>query len=212
MLRSPADPAIDACPAPWAGNTSFNAETSTVGRVADLVLSFVLLLLSAPLWPLIPLAILAESDGKWLFIQDRVGLDGQTFRMWKFRTMRPIDKVRPIDKLPDDERVTNIGRFLRRTSLDELPQLINVIRGDMSLVGPRPEIVENIERYRVADFGRFQVLPGMTGLWQVSGRSSLSREQKAALDLEYVESRSLWLDLRILLKTPSAVISGRGAY
>jgi len=173
-----------------------------------------------------------------LFRQERVGTGGRRFRVWKFRTMRngaPDDAHRelirkmfngqeaeagdgngngkPVYKLVNDARVTRVGRWLRRTSLDELPQLVNVLCGDMSLVGPRPPLPYETDAYDHWQFDRLKVLPGITGLWQVSGRNLLTYRQMCELDLEYVRRWSLWLDLKILVKTIPAVVfnSGRAA-
>jgi len=128
-------------------------------------------------------------------------------------TLRPFSVVcAPVFKMPDDPRVTRVGRWLRRWSLDELPQLWNVLQGTMSLVGPRPLPVEEVRLHEEVHQRRCQVKPGLTGLWQVSGRAALPLEKWFALDLEYVEKASLWLDIKILLKTPIVVLNGRGAY
>jgi lipopolysaccharide/colanic/teichoic acid biosynthesis glycosyltransferase len=159
------------------------------------------------------------------FIQQRVGLNKRTFALIKFRTMignadvfQPALSHRneadgPVFKIHDDPRVTKIGRWLRRTSIDELPQLINVLQGDMSLVGPRPLPLRDVHGF-TDDWQRrrFSVKPGITCLWQVSGRSSMGFEQWMELDMEYIDSRSLWLDFKILLRTIPAVLRGGGAY
>ncbi len=164
-----------------------------------------------PVALLIALAIRIESPGSPIYIQDRVGLGLNTFRMFKFRSMRDGCPLREVKTL-HDPRVTRVGAVLRRLSLDEMPQMINVVKGDMTLVGPRPEILSHLPSYSNHHLSRFEVPPGLTGLWQVSGRSDLSLEQKLDLDLKYVANRSLLLDLKILALTPIAVISGRGAY
>jgi lipopolysaccharide/colanic/teichoic acid biosynthesis glycosyltransferase len=163
------------------------------------------------------------SPGPALFVQRRCGHLGREFVVLKIRTMvdgadvhqdrlADRDEERCFLKVQGDARVTAVGRFLRRTSIDELPQLVNVLLGDMSLIGPRPLLpcdVRKFPRYRRAR--RFDMRPGMTGLWQVSGRSEVSDEDRMRLDMEYVEHWSLWLDVQILLHTPLAVLSGRGA-
>jgi exopolysaccharide biosynthesis polyprenyl glycosylphosphotransferase len=177
-----------------------------------------------PLMVLIGVAVKFDSPGPALFVQDRVGLNKRRFRMLKFRTMRdgserlqddlePLNQATgPAFKIFDDPRVTRVGRILRRTSLDELPQLFNVIRTDMSLVGPRPMSLRDVGRFdQSIQRKRFSVKPGMTGLWQVSGRSTLSFARWLELDLWYIEHWSLWLDVKILLKTIPMVVKGTGA-
>ena len=201
-------------------------------RALDLVLSALLMIVLTPLCALIALAIRLDSRGPVLFRQRRFGRDQKPFVVTKFRTMhhgvghdahrmfvlgliagdhpeRPDGG--PQFKMVEDERVTRVGRLLRRSSLDELPQLWNVLRGDMSLVGPRPPIPYEVEHYPPHWFARFAVKPGLTGLWQVSGRSDLALEEMVALDVEYSRRRSLWLNLWILARTVPAVLSGRGA-
>ena len=209
---------------------------SAIGkRMVDLLLGVSAVLLLVPALLAIALVVRLTSSGPVFFRQERVGRDRRPFVMWKFRTMRhdnddgvhrtfvaglrndvPSDHVddRAIYKLTHDPRVTPVGRWLRRTSLDELPQLINVVRGSMSLVGPRPalpweiELFEDLPRY----VDRFRVKPGITGLWQVSGRGTLTIRQAVALDGRYVDSRSFALDVQILMRTIPAVLNGRGAF
>jgi lipopolysaccharide/colanic/teichoic acid biosynthesis glycosyltransferase len=191
-------------------------------RALDLVLGSLLLALAAPLLLLLALLVRASGPGPAFFWQTRVGRFGERFRMLKLRTMRAdaesleaqLAAARPglFVKVHDDPRVTRIGRFLRRSSLDELPQLVNVVRGEMSLVGPRPLLVRDLERMpALRSRRRFLMPPGLTGLWQVSGRSLLSDEDRLRLDLEYVEGWSLGSDAAILLRTLPAVLSARGA-
>ena len=192
-------------------------------RVLDVVLSSVLLLALSPVFLVIAICIKATSRGPVFFTQERVGLNKRTFRMIKFRSMRDdAEQVRdsiahlnevdgPVFKIQDDPRVTKLGKFLRRTSLDELPQLINVLRGEMSLVGPRPPLPEEVDRYEWMFRKRLSVKPGMTCIWQISGRSDVSFARWMRMDQDYVENWSLWLDLQILLKTIPAVLSSRGA-
>ena len=192
-------------------------------RVLDFVLSSVLLLALSPVFLVIAICIKATSSGPVFFTQERVGLNKRTFRMIKFRSMRDdAEQVRdsiahlnevdgPVFKIQDDPRVTKLGKFLRRTSLDELPQLINVLRGEMSLVGPRPPLPEEVDRYEWMFRKRLSVKPGMTCIWQISGRSDVSFARWMRMDQDYVENWSLWLDLQILLKTIPAVLSSRGA-
>jgi len=195
-----------------------------VKRATDLVLTSVGLVVIAPFFAAIALAIKLEDRGPVFFSQVRVGLEGSTFRMWKFRSMHTDAEARlmelrrqnpdtgPMFKMADDPRATRIGRFLRRFSLDELPQLFNVLAGAMSLVGPRPPLQSEVAAYEKHAHRRLLVAPGLTGLWQVSGRSLLGWEETVRLDLRYVENWTLTLDLLILWKTFSAVLGRRGAY
>jgi lipopolysaccharide/colanic/teichoic acid biosynthesis glycosyltransferase len=193
-------------------------------RIMDVVLASTLLVLLVPLFLLIALAVVLSGPGGAIFRQERVGLRGEHFVMLKFRTMQADghhlrDLFRHHDegngvlfKIRRDPRVTPVGRLLRRFSLDELPQLINIVRGEMSLVGPRPALPEEVAGYTSLVRGRLAVKPGLTGLWQVSGRSDLSWEDSVRLDLQYVAQASLGLNVRILLRTAVAVVTARGAY
>jgi exopolysaccharide biosynthesis polyprenyl glycosylphosphotransferase len=193
-------------------------------RVSDIVISLAGLILLFPLMLLIALAIKLDSSGPVLFRQIRVGKGGRPFVLYKFRSMRQgaeeeqpklaeLDEaVGPIFKIRHDPRCTRVGRFLRRTSLDELPQFYNVLRGEMSLVGPRPAIPSEVEQYQEWHRRRLEVSPGMTGLWQVSGRSELTFDEMCLLDIYYLENWSPLLDLKIVLKTIPAVLAGTGAY
>jgi exopolysaccharide biosynthesis polyprenyl glycosylphosphotransferase len=193
-------------------------------RVMDIVGASVLLIVLAPLFVGAAVAIKLESRGPVLFGQVRAGENRRRFRIFKFRTMVinaesllddlvPFDTLHdPMFKLRNDPRVTRVGRFLRRTSLDELPQLANVLRGDMSLVGPRPEQVELVDRYEPAHLFRLSVRPGLTGPMQVYGRGQLSFEERLAVEREYIENLSVARDFRILTLTLAAVFGGRGAY
>jgi len=190
----------------------------------DRVMALVALVVLSPLLLVVALLIKFTSEGPVLFRQTRVGRDGREFTVLKFRTMVVDAEARKTEllvhnehdgvlfKIRKDPRITPIGRKLRRYSLDELPQLINVLRGDMSLVGPRPPLPEEVARYGGDVYRRLAVKPGLTGLWQVSGRSDLSWEESVRLDLRYVDNWSLALDLLILWKTWSAVVRGSGAY
>jgi exopolysaccharide biosynthesis polyprenyl glycosylphosphotransferase len=190
----------------------------------DILVAGTLLLLLAPVLAAIVMAVKITSPGPVLFRQRRVGTRGRPFTMLKFRTMRcgadaMVDQLRAAHgvngvmfKLHRDPRVTGVGRFLRKFSLDELPQLLNVVRGDMSLVGPRPPLPEEVTRYEDWQFDRLEVPPGITGLWQVSGRADLSFDDCVRLDLFYIENWSLSYDLYILAKTVPVLLSQRGAY
>lgn len=192
-------------------------------RVADLAISFSLLLLLTPLFLIIAALIKIDSRGPVLFRQRRLGLGGQEFMVLKFRTMQDgcssrlhrefLDQMASdgveqaeLMKLTDDPRVTRVGKLLRRLSLDELPQLFNVVGGSMSLIGPRPALGYELQYYEPRHFGRFAVRPGITGLWQVSGRSSLSLQEMLDLDVEYATSRTVSADIAILVRTPVAAI------
>lgn len=197
--------------------------TWAIKRVFDVVTTTVLLALIWPVLLVIAIAIRLDSPGPVLLKQQRVGENGRLFGMYKFRTMRAetaaqpaeaqIDaEGHPIYKVRDDARITRLGRFLRRMSLDELPQLINVVLGEMSLVGPRPELQFIVEQYEPWQRQRLAVPPGLTGWWQVSGRSDLPMHLNTHLDLYYIRNYSLWLDLKILWKTVGVVLQGKGAY
>ena len=195
-----------------------------IKRSFDLVIAGLLLLLGLPIMGLIALLVRLDSSGPALLRQERVGENGRIFGMHKFRTMRtaadssdglaatPTDGDPVIHKLRDDPRVTRVGKLLRRWSLDELPQLINVLRGDMSLVGPRPEMPWLVDRYDSWQRKRFAVPPGITGWWQINGRSDKPMHLTTEDDLFYIYNYSLWLDLVILLRTPVAIARGRGAF
>jgi len=193
-------------------------------RAIDLVCSGIGLLVLSPVFAAIAIAIKLSSKGPVFFNQMRIGKNGRKFRMIKFRSMyldaeerlkELMDKNEAqgaIFKIKDDPRITSVGKFLRRYSLDELPQLINVFLGQMSLVGPRPPLERELSKYESWQLKRIDTLPGMTGLWQVSGRSELSFSEMVQMDIYYIEHWSIWLDVKILLKTIPAVLSGKGAY
>src|SRR3954451_6549260 len=197
-----------------------------IKTVFDRLVDGLALVFLAPLMLLVGLAVAVSSPGPAFFRQERVGRDGETFHVWKFRSMhtdaeRMLLELRQRNesdpdgvmfKIKNDPRVTSLGRWLRRYSLDELPQLFNVMVGDMSLVGPRPPLPHEAARYGEDVKRRLLVKPGITGLWQVSGRSDLSWDDAVRLDLYYVENWSLALDLQIIWKTFFAVAFARGAY
>jgi lipopolysaccharide/colanic/teichoic acid biosynthesis glycosyltransferase len=190
-------------------------------RAVDVVLGSLLLLLALPILLLCALAVRLDSPGPALFGQLRTGRDGRRFRMYKFRTMLEnaeelkaslahLNILPPPDfKIPNDPRITRVGRFLRATSLDELPQLVNVVRGDMSLVGPRPTSFAP-STYKLWHTHRLDVPPGLTGLWQVEGRAAMSFDERLRLDVTYIRRASLWYDLRLLLRTAGAVVRRSG--
>jgi exopolysaccharide biosynthesis polyprenyl glycosylphosphotransferase len=176
---------------------------------------------------LIIVAILIKFEdpkGNIIFSQERVGKNGKIFRMYKFRSMivnaeeklQELLQYNEIDgamfKMKEDPRVTKIGSFIRKTSIDELPQLFNVLKGDMSLVGPRPPLIREVEEYTAYDKQRLLVTPGCTGLWQISGRSNLDFAQMVELDLKYIEKRSLFFDMKIILKTVLVLFGSKDAY
>jgi exopolysaccharide biosynthesis polyprenyl glycosylphosphotransferase len=200
------------------------AAVSWVKRATDLVLVGLGLLMISPILAVIALAVKLDSPGPMLYRQQRVGKDGRLFSMFKFRSMcqdadRRLEALRsqneatgPLFKIRNDPRVTRVGAVLRRWSLDELPQLFNVLRGEMSLVGPRPPLPKEVEKYEEWQLGRLRAVPGLTGLWQVSGRSEVPFHDMVRLDLHYIRNWSLWLDLEIILRTIPAVVGSRGAY
>ena len=195
---------------------------TTISRVA----AFALILVLLPLLIVLALAVMLTSRGPAVYRQERIGRSGLPFVIYKFRTMHVgadrrlgellashgLDEVTPFFKVHADPRVTRLGSFLRKSSLDELPQLFNVLLGDMNLVGPRPQTPAEVATYDDRAHGRHLVRPGMTGLWQVSGRSNLGAHESLELDLSYVRDRSLLLDLKILAKTPLAVFAKNGAF
>ena len=192
-------------------------------RCMDLVLGIVLVILTAPLLLACVVLVYLEDGGPVFFPQARTGLGGRRFRMWKLRTMvtnadelkRELSHLNELSwpdfKLSKDPRVTRVGRILRVTSLDELPQLFNVLTGEMSLVGPRPTSF-HADTYDLWHTARLEVLPGITGIWQVCGRSDVDFEERVRMDIDYVQRRSLRLDIRLLLMTAGAVLLRRGAY
>jgi lipopolysaccharide/colanic/teichoic acid biosynthesis glycosyltransferase len=194
---------------------------AAIKRSFDVVAGSVALVVALPLMAVITLAVRLTSPGSAFFRQSRVTKGGEVFTMYKFRSMvndpervldgKVIDLTQPFFKLPDDPRLTRVGRFLRATSLDELPQLWNVLRGDMSIVGPRPLPLEQVLANREFLSPRHQVRGGLTGLWQVSGRSDLQSDEALRMDRFYIENWSLGLDLRILAQTVGAVLGRRGA-
>lgn len=192
-------------------------------RVLDVVISLVGLIALFPLLVVAGLLVKLTSPGPALYRQERVGLHGQQFRVWKFRSMscgsdQLVAELMaahggyvPFYKMHKDPRITPFGRFLRRWSIDELPQLINVLKGEMSLIGPRPQVQAEVDQYSPEHHRRLVVRPGITGLWQVSGRSDVPRHEAVLLDLHYVDTWSLRHDLGILLRTVKAVATARGA-
>jgi exopolysaccharide biosynthesis polyprenyl glycosylphosphotransferase len=193
-------------------------------RTFDLVVGLLILVVGLPVWLVIAVLIRLTSKGQVLYADQRIGLGERTFRMQKFRTMyfgaageqsaleAANEASGALFKIRDDPRITRVGRWLRRFSADEIPNVLNVLRGEMSLVGPRPLPLRDYERLEPWHLRRYNVLPGMTGLWQIAGRSDLSFDDLVRLDFYYIEHWSIWLDISILLKTPFAVFARKGAY
>lgn len=199
--------------------------TYLVKRLIDVVVAGIGLVMLLPLFLVVALAIRLESPGPVLFMQTRVGRWGELFRMYKFRSMYIDAEERRkallawnemnggvLFKMKRDPRVTRVGRLIRKASIDELPQLWNVLAGDMSLVGPRPPLPTEVDLYSLSDRRRLEVIPGITCIWQISGRSDIPFPQQVELDVLYIDSQSVLTDLKILLKTIPAVLLGKGAY
>ena len=196
-----------------------------VKRLMDILISLTTLILFSPLFLGVGLAIVLEDGWPVFYTEDRVGLNGRIFRFHKFRSMcRDADERKDtlmaqndsgdgvIFKMKNDPRVTRVGRFIRRFSIDETPQVLNVLVGDLAVVGPRPPVPREVAQYTLADRKRLHVKPGLTCLWQIQGRSDIPFKQQVRLDLNYIHSQSVWKDIVIILKTVPAVLLGRGAY
>ena len=193
--------------------------------MSDIVLSGIGMILLSPVFAAIAIAVKASSPGPVIFTQIRVGRYGRHFNFYKFRSMRTDAEAQKaalmakneskdgvIFKMKDDPRITKVGKFLRRTSMDELPQLWNVFIGDMSLVGPRPPVPKEVEQYTLEDRKRLDVIPGITCLWQIKGRSEIPFHEQVRLDKEYILAPGVMKDIAILLKTIPAILGGKGAY
>jgi lipopolysaccharide/colanic/teichoic acid biosynthesis glycosyltransferase len=196
-----------------------------VKRLMDILLASTTMLLFAPFFLLVALAICLEDGFPVFYVQKRVGLHGKEFWFYKFRSMyRDADRRKEaltaqndsrdgvIFKMRHDPRVTRVGHIIRRFSIDELPQVLNVLLGDLAIVGPRPPLPREVAQYTLAERKRLHVKPGLTCLWQIQGRSEIPFKQQVRLDLQYIQSQSIWKDLRIILKTVPAVLLGKGAY
>ena len=193
-------------------------------RALDMTLSFLALIMLFPLFVIIAIMIKFDSRGPIIFTSKRVGKDGKEFMLYKFRSMvKEAERLKgdlkhlnetdgPIFKIKRDPRITRVGRILRRTSMDELPQFFNVLKGDMSIVGPRPPLPSEVKEYTLHQMKRLSVIPGLTCLWQISGRSNISFYEWIELDIYYIQHRSFMLDLKILIRTIPVVIIGKGAY
>ncbi|MGO4371344.1 sugar transferase [Paenibacillus sp. MCAF20] len=202
-----------------------NTMNSVIKRAIDIIGSLAGLILLSPLFVVIGILIkLEDSKGSVLFYQTRIGKNEKPFRMYKFRSMvsNAEEKLKELlaqneiegamFKMKNDPRITKIGKFIRKTSIDELPQLINVLRGEMSLVGPRPPLVREVKEYTDYDKLRLTVKPGCTGLWQVSGRNELSFKEMVELDLKYIQDRSIGFDLKIIFKTFKVLLGAKDAF
>lgn len=193
-------------------------------RFVDIIFSLLSIIILLPLMLIIAMIIKIDSKGSVFFIQQRCGKDGKVFKMYKFRSMiKDADKLKkklinkneadgPVFKMRDDPRITKIGKFIRKTSIDELPQLFNILKGDMSIVGPRPPIVNEVDTYNDYEMQRLLVKPGLTCYWQISGRSNISFDDWVRLDIKYINERSLWVDTKIFFKTIPVVLKCDGAY
>jgi lipopolysaccharide/colanic/teichoic acid biosynthesis glycosyltransferase len=196
-----------------------------VKRLVDIVFSLISIILLLPIFLLVSLSILIEDGFPVIYTSKRVGLNGREFQFYKFRSMvRNADQLREnlegqnesddgiTFKMKNDPRVLKCGRFLRRSSIDEIPQFINVLAGDLSIVGPRPPLPEEVKAYTLNERKRLHVKPGLTCLWQIGGRADIPFHEQVGLDMQYIQSQSLWKDIVIMLKTIPAVLFGRGAY
>lgn len=194
-------------------------------RIFDVVVSATALLVLSPIFMILALLIRFDSKGSIFFSQNRIGKQGKEFRFWKFRSMYVDAEQRKailmknnemqggvLFKMKNDPRITRVGRFIRKYSMDELPQLWNVFIGDMSLVGPRPPLPNEVAQYTPYQRMRLEVTPGITCIWQVSGRSDIPFQEQVKMDLQYIENQSFWYDIELLFKTVPAVLKARGAY
>jgi len=216
--------AVEGIPLIGIKQVSLNSLQRAITRIVDILVAILLIIIGSPLWLFMALAIRLNSPGEVIYRSTRIGLNGKPFQVYKYRSMyKDSDQLKaallayneaqgPLFKIKDDPRITPIGRFLRRTSFDEVPQLINVFRGEMSLVGPRPALPNEVAQYEEWQKERLAIKPGMTGLWQVRGRSDISFDEGVLMDLYYIENWSLRLYFQILLRTIPAVLFGRGAY
>jgi len=194
-------------------------------RLFDLFVAAIALLILAPLLLIVVCCIVINSPGAIFYSQKRVGINGRIFKFWKFRSMVVNAEQQKDDlisdrgvadsvrfKMKEDPRITRVGRFIRKYSIDELPQLWNVLKGDMSLVGPRPPVPKEVNIYSSSDRRRMRIIPGITCIWQVSGRSEIPFEEQVKLDEDYILSASFWTNIKLLLRTIPAVLFGKGAY
>ena len=204
-------------------NKRNNALYEVIKRIIDIVASFIGLILLSPLMLIVSILIKLESKGEVIFKQKRVGLNGKEFYMYKFRSMvinaeelkaeleSKNEMSGPMFKIKDDPRITKVGNLIRKTSIDELPQLINVIKGDMSLVGPRPSLQKEVEKFEPWMMERLKVKPGLTCIWQISVRNNIGFEELMKLDIKYVRERSFKLDMKLILKTVLVLFGDKNA-
>ena len=204
-------------------NERSNTLYEVTKRIIDIVGSFIGLIVLSPLMLIVSILIKLESKGEVIFKQKRVGLNGREFYMYKFRSMvinaeelkeqleSQNEMSGPMFKIKDDPRITKVGKFIRKTSIDELPQLINVIKGDMSLVGPRPSLPKEVEKFEQWMMERLEVKPGLTCIWQISGRNNIDFEDWMKLDIKYVRERSFKLDMKLILKTVLVLLGDKNA-
>ena len=204
-------------------NERSNILYEVIKRIIDIVASFTGLILLSPLILIVSILIKLESKGEVIFKQKRVGLNGKEFYMYKFRSMvinaeelkaeleSQNEMSGPMFKIKDDPRITKVGKFIRKTSIDELPQLINVIKGDMSLVGPRPSLPKEVKKFEQWMMERLEVKPGLTCIWQISGRNNIDFEDWMKLDIKYVRERSFKLDIKLILKTVLVLLGDKNA-
>lgn len=185
-----------------------------IKRLIDIILSAIVLLLLLPVWIVVSILIKLTSVGPVFFIQDRPGLNGNIFKVYKFRTMNQGSEkmIKGQEVMNDDNRITTLGKFLRRSKIDEIPQVINVLKGEMSLVGPRPERISSLKDYNDEISIRLKMRPGMTGLAQVSGNIHLNLQERYKHDVYYVRNFSLWLDIKIIMRTFGVVFFGEDKY
>ena len=205
-------------------NERSNVLYEVIKRIIDIVASFTGLIVLSPLMLVVSILIKLESKGEVIFKQKRVGLNGKEFDMYKFRSMvvnaeelkeklaAQNEMSGPMFKMKDDPRVTKVGKFIRKTSIDELPQLWNILKGDMSLVGPRPSLPKEVAQFEDWMHKRLEVKPGLTCYWQVSGRNNIDFEDWMKLDVKYVEERNLWIDIKLIFKTVFVLFGDKNAH
>jgi lipopolysaccharide/colanic/teichoic acid biosynthesis glycosyltransferase len=225
LLHRSAPPTVTLLPVYLRSTAGPSAAYTTAKRLFDVAVSLILLAGLSPLFLVVALCVKMTDGGPVFFRQKRVGLNGRVFDFFKFRSMIVNAEAKKAEllkmnkhgncitfKMCRDPRVTWVGRILRKTSIDEMPQLWNVLIGEMTLVGPRPAVVAEVQRYTARERRRLGVTPGLTCIWQVSGRADLDFHQQVELDVRYIRERSLWMDVKLMVLTVPAVLSGKGAY